>query len=152
MHVLLAEREPEPRVDQRGVVRRHEHVVDVAPGHHPRRGGVTVEVADHLGVQPGLQGLPGALDPDVGAPGRAGLGPAQEVPHEVVTDHGHRAGHAVRHRGGNLASGDVGILEAGREQRLVAALLGMPGRQQPAGRGHVVGLEGSDGGGHGRRR
>ena len=71
----------------------------VAPVCGPARGGCGVEVPDRLGVG---DRLAGALDPDVLAPGRRGLGASEQETREPVVVNHDRAGGAVLHEGRDL--------------------------------------------------
>jgi hypothetical protein len=146
--VRLAEAEPEPRVHEGGIVRRHQRVVRVPAALDPGRRGRGVEVADRLGL---AHGVPGRLDPEVRSPRRLVAVPAQQVAGHLAVLHGHGSGGAVREQRRDLVPRLRRVLVPLVEQRLDPAHGGVARRQQPAGGVEVVGGEGSDRRpGHGR--
>ena len=115
VHVLHAETDVEPGVDERAVVGRDEHVVPVSALVDPALRGGTVEVARELGL---LDRVAGELHPDVGAPERVPRR-AQEEPRHAAAGHCDRSGGVVASRQLlHLGARDVRILEPGGQAGL----------------------------------
>ena len=126
--VLQAEPGAEPGVDEGRVRRGHDDGVPDRAGLHPAARERAVQVADELRVG---DGVAGALDPHVRAPGPAARG-RDEVAGDRPVAQGDRAVGTVP--GGeplDLGAGGSGVLEPRIERRLDEPLGAMPVGQEP---------------------
>ena len=131
VRVLLAEADPEPRVDERGVTGGNERVMARAPVLHPALGRSRVQVAEILRL---LDCVAGELDPDVLAPDPRLQRSADQVADYAPIPDGGRAGCLLRApRLFDLGPRRHRALEARRKRRLGLALARVAGGEEPAG-------------------
>ncbi len=132
VRMLRAERQPEPGVDQRGVV-GHQDVVRDAAVVDPLRSGSAVQVANVFCL---TYGVTRGLDPDVRAPDRGLLRGGQQITGDLAGFDHHCAGSALGLPGGrHLDQRELLVLVVSGKQRVTLAMLLMPlGEQACRGR------------------
>ena len=110
VRVLDAEPGTEPCIQERGVVRGHDHRVPDRPGLHPPTGQVTVQVAHHLRFRCGVAG---ALDPHVRTPALAARRRDEIADDVLAADRDRTIGSIASDEILDLATSHRGILEPG---------------------------------------
>ncbi len=140
--VLVAEPEPEPRVDERGVGRRHHRVVRGEALRDPALGRDGVEVAHELRLR---DGMARGVDPDVRAPARVARPPIRNPATSPPGDGGDARGAVGADEDLlDLLAGRGCVLVARVEARLDEPLRPVPLREQPRGAVEMLARERDD--------
>ena len=147
VHVLVAEAEPEPRVDERRVGRRDHGVVGGEPVVDPAGGGHGVEVTHQLRVDGRVAG---GVDPHVRAPAFLPWPSEQEADDRAVGHGGDARAALPVKKLLDLAPRRIGVLVSDVQPGLDMPVGSMASREQRCGTVEMVVGERDDGHGGGR--